>query len=250
MLATTHALPFPTRIGHDTGAKISSGVDIPLILTTRSESVSGRADDILRAFYSLANAGAMGGPIVSPGESGLNEVTRLMPNKWLLREPRLDPRAIVVLANWLRAADPGQSIESLQIGSAPSEALAQTIGAQQYPPLAASRTCTVEMQEPIGSDVRVIFQAARPLTEAEGEELLARLCTCATAISMGAYCEYPDLDHPFGCTFEDAFDLVAGDPAFCLWRLRADSAAVIGLVHVCQAFCDSQGVSAHVVVEG
>jgi hypothetical protein len=253
-LATAAALRFQVFIGADAEGSVSSGGDVAVMVapgaSTGSQEWADQVSAVLDAFAHLAGTGALGGASVPPGKSaaGFTVQASEHPLRWLFRDCWMDPRALVVLSNWMQAVTPA-AIAALRLGSPPYTPLLSAPAARQYPELAASVYCTVRMPSIVGPDVRLVIQPSHPLTDAQEQDLLSRLCTTSTAIALGAYGEAPNLDRGDGCTFEDQFDLVEDSPAFCLWRLRADEAAVVGLANVCQAFFDEIGLTAQVDVE-
>ncbi len=121
---------------------------------------------------------------------------------------------------------------------------------EQYPGLSSSSSATVDVPSQFGEDIRIFIAPERDLAEPELTDLMNRLATCATAISLGAYGQEPSLVRPYGCTFDDEFDTVAGEVAFCIRRLRADPAAALGLLNACIAHFAEAQVRVRIRLEG
>lgn len=256
MLSTALSLPFTVRLGSHSILGASVGGDIRVLVTFRpGAATTGLIEDVehvIQAFERLAEAGALAGSALRPVDSLIAGVERLHDARaaWLLTGCKVDERSWVILTNWLRGVRQPLAIESVLIGDPPFEQIVHDRFSEQYPGLSKSSCAVVEVPPQYGEDIRMLIAPERELAEGELTDLMNRLATCVTAISLGAYGQEPSLAQPYGCTFDSDFDTVAGDIAFCVWRLRADPAAALGLVNACIAHFEEAQVRVRISLEG
>jgi hypothetical protein len=253
MVATTYQLPYDVLISRQRPFAAVNPLRIAVVGREALQPPE-RTDlaAIFTAFDILAQTGAMCGPVIPPGESGIDITERFDGDEteWHLTGCRVDERAFAILAHSFLLSRFRAKIARVEIGEgpyAPMPCAPDTV--DPYPTVFTESRVALVRATGLSDSIRIILAMRRAMIDDELEALSNLLFNAATAIGMGLYGVAPIEPADCGLQFSDTLEEVGSDVIFSIDRFRAHPAAVDAFLNVCLAFDHELGIVRAIAVE-